>query len=68
MIKIKDIYLMEKTQKELIVEMITKLNYITKLNEDHEKRLRFLERLSFLGIGGLYILTIYFNFLKPINM
>jgi hypothetical protein len=67
MIKLKDKRIMEKTQKELIVEMITKLNYITKLNEDHEKRLRFLERLSFLGIGGLYIISLYFNFLRPIN-
>jgi hypothetical protein len=67
MIKLKDKRIMEKTQKELIVEMITKLNYITKLNEDHEKRLRFLERLSFLGIGGLYIISLYFNFLRPLN-
>lgn len=53
------------TEREILIMAYTKLNNLESMNKDHEKRIKTLERLGALLLGGLYVIqylsTFVFN-------
>lgn len=49
----------------LQTEVLERTNALQETNNDHEVRIRDLERYLFLGLGGLTIITFFLNYFHP---
>lgn len=51
------------TDKQLLIIAVTKLDNVIERVDDHESRLRLIEKLGFLLIGGIYVIDLISKFL-----
>ena len=63
--ELKELIKEEQTSLRILIEKLTGyVDTLSKLVDDHEKRIRYLERIVFLGAGGGGVILWALNYFK----